>query len=110
MTLSDQDGAEVEAEEANDNYDDPEDFGADRDSLEEGGRGDYGDEEEEENIYKEKNIEEQLHDLKKRDEIQRIKQFDQLKEENEENGKRKFYEKSLKMVNRKNNSNTKGKD
>jgi len=85
MTLSDQDGAEVEAEEANDNYDDPEDFGADRDSLEEGGRGDYGDEEEEENIYKEKNIEEQLHDLKKRDEIQRIKQFDQLKEENEEN-------------------------
>jgi len=92
MNLSDNEGADVdvEAEEADDNYEDPEDFGQDRDSLEEGGRDeDY--EEEERNIYKEKNIEDQIHDLKKKEEFQRIKKFDQLQEENEENGIPEFF-------------------
>ena len=86
MNLSDNEGAEVEVEDADDNYENAEDFGQDRDSLEEGGRHDDYEEEEERNVYREKNIEDQIHDLKKKEEFQRIKKFEQLQEENEENG------------------------
>jgi len=85
MSLSDHENAEVEAEEVEGDYDHNDDVEAGDDSFghEKSPSKDYDD------YYKsnrEKNIEDEIHSIKKKEEFQRIKKFDELQEANEENG------------------------